>query len=455
MKRFANNPRHARRLRAEALEARQLLAGDLGAHGHNPDVNRDGNLTTLDALVVLNSLERHGDDHPIDDSNQTLDVNLDGRLSLRDALIVVNQLHELEDPQSVRGFRYCEVIAVYVDAQNPRTEVWGTQGLNACPVEVWEAVDFDVVKDELGASAVIVNGPRYWLSDDLQSQGEPNAGPVRELDGLPMRQIASIEVTSDLTQGTPPYTPQTVNRNSFSTYRAGSEVYELTSPTGDVYIMQSYTEMVDPTLSQADLPNLGSRLSLPDGWTYSSRITTKPIEIRVEDSIQVLTDDFQNAYSRLAQDSDTNGITFEETFTIDNTAPTVAISRHSPNTEVTNADSVAFFLDFSEDVRHVTAEDFEVAVDGVTAGAITVHDADDNDDSTYVVSIGEITGDGVLDLDFASGQDITDLAGNAFASPGGDVTGDPDDGEARIGFEILQVVSPNEIVTWAISIGPG
>ncbi|XZE56107.1 haloalkane dehalogenase [Planctomycetaceae bacterium SH139] len=111
-------------------------------------------------------------------------------------------------------------------------------------------------------------------------------------------------------------------------------------------------------------------------------------------------------------DQPSPGITSEETYTIDNTAPTVAISRQTPSAEVTNADSVTFLLNFSEDVVNVTADDFEVTASGVTTGEITIGDNGDSDESTYSVSIASISGDGVLDLDFASTQDITDLAGN-------------------------------------------
>jgi haloalkane dehalogenase len=147
-----------------------------------------------------------------------------------------------------------------------------------------------------------------------------------------------------------------------------------------------------------------------------------------------------------SNDGDT-GITSEETYTIDNTAPTVAISRHNPTDEHTNADTVAFLLNFSEDVTNVTADDFEVAASGVVTGAITVGDNGDSDESTYTVSIASVSGDGLLDLNFTSTQDIADRAGNPFSS--GPSTGDENgDDEARVGYEILQVISPTEIITW-------
>ena len=50
----------------------------------------------------------------------------------------------------------------------------------------------------------------------------------------------------------------------------------------------------------------------------------------------------------------------------------------------TNANSVTFSVDFSEDVINVTAADFALDLAGTTANAtVTVGDAGELDDSTY------------------------------------------------------------------------
>ena len=104
--------------------------------------------------------------------------------------------------------------------------------------------------------------------------------------------------------------------------------------------------------------------------------------------------------------------TTDEVYTIDNTVPTVAITRDDTNP--TNADSVVFSVDFSEDVTNVTAADFTLALSGVTANAtVVVGNAGDADDSTYTVTVDTIAGDGTLGLNIAGGNDITDLSTNA------------------------------------------
>ncbi len=71
--------------------------------------------------------------------------------------------------------------------------------------------------------------------------------------------------------------------------------------------------------------------------------------------------------------------TTDEVYTIDNTVPTVSITRD--DADPTNATSVIFSVDFNEDVTNVDATDFTLALSGVTANAtVIVGNAGDADD---------------------------------------------------------------------------
>ena len=64
------------------------------------------------------------------------------------------------------------------------------------------------------------------------------------------------------------------------------------------------------------------------------------------------------------------------TITEDSTPPTVAFTRD--DADPTNASSVVFSVDFSEDVQNVNAADFDLALSGLTANAtVMVGDAGD------------------------------------------------------------------------------
>ena len=43
--------------------------------------------------------------------------------------------------------------------------------------------------------------------------------------------------------------------------------------------MQTYSQVVDPTLSFDDLAGLGDRLRLPDGWSYRARVLDDELRI--------------------------------------------------------------------------------------------------------------------------------------------------------------------------------
>ena len=92
-----------RRLKPEALEARQLLAANIFHNELMPeDVNEDGTVTALDALTIINQMSREsrgGDAGTLDGNRledwargRMTDVNNDGRDSALDALMVINRL---------------------------------------------------------------------------------------------------------------------------------------------------------------------------------------------------------------------------------------------------------------------------------------------------------------------------------------------------------------------------
>lgn len=109
-----------------------------------------------------------------------------------------------------------------------------------------------------------------------------------------------------------------------------------------------------------------------------------------------------------------------QTYTIDHTAPTVtsiAALGGSPN----HAGSEQFKVTFSESVSGLTAADFTLTTTntpGGTALATTgISQISSTDGKTYVVTVGGVTGDGTLRLDFNSGSsNVTDAAGNAVSA---------------------------------------
>lgn len=197
---------------------------------------------------------------------------------------------------SIRGARYCEVLPVFLQADQVEIQVWGTQGLSDCPAAAWEALDAATVQQQLGAFMVVMNGPRRWVLDDVTSFTLPTA-ERRTFGSLEMRLLATLRFpVSQL--GNAAYVPRTVARDTAFAFFAGSEIYELVGADGAVYVMQSFAQIVDPGLTEAALPGLGARLALPAGWRYQVRTLTAPLEVRATGAATVVQDDLQNTYQR-------------------------------------------------------------------------------------------------------------------------------------------------------------
>jgi hypothetical protein len=194
------------------------------------------------------------------------------------------------------GVRYCEVLTVQVAPEATTAEVWGTQGLNDCPQEAFASLDPAAVAAELGVTIAVPNGPRYWVLDDIVANELAGSGERRSFGGIEMRSIAVV----DLGTGVPdrrPYAETAVKRDTEFAFDAGREVHELTAPDGSVYVMQSYSVEIDPSLDPTALAGLASRLSLPEGWTFASRVLDERLAVEdVDGTAVVVQDDLRNSY---------------------------------------------------------------------------------------------------------------------------------------------------------------
>jgi len=194
----------------------------------------------------------------------------------------------------MRGMRYGEVLLAFLDAA-PRVEVFNSFPLNDCPDELWRGLDPDELAAQSGATAAILNGPRYWLMDGIGKVDvvEP---VVRDFGGIEMRRLATIELDGGI--GRAFYTERCVNRGAQWFFNAGSSVHGLEAPDGKTYVMQAYCVGVDASLTEGSLGDLGSRLRLPEGWTYRTRVLDEELVIdTTQHAATVLQDELENTYS--------------------------------------------------------------------------------------------------------------------------------------------------------------
>lgn len=218
----------------------------------------------------------------------------------RDTTVEPIQESPLRD--GLRGVRYGEVLLLRADDGRFSAEVWNTLGMNDCPQDEWDRLDAAAIAAERGALLALLNGPRHWLVDSIRSDIRATAAETT-FGTLGMFRAATIDFGTEPPQ-VGSYLERSIVRETVFGFAAGAEVYELIRPDGTTYVMQAYSRIVDPGLAESDLPGLGDRLAVPDGWTYRVRTLDDDLGLLSLDGVAtVLQDDLQNTYQRVDRTS--------------------------------------------------------------------------------------------------------------------------------------------------------
>ena len=201
---------------------------------------------------------------------------------------------------NMHGKRYCEILLLDLQEDGIYAEVFNTYPLNDCPDDQWKAIDTAAVAADEGVVFASANGPRYWAMNSVVKSDMTEVFK-KSFGGMEMNRYASVYVGTSPADLLTFYSPFAVNRKAAFTFNAGTNVYMLHDAEGKTYVMQSWSQQVDPMLTEDDLLTLADRLQLPDGWTYDYKTLTEDfvVETRAEDA-QVLGDDLRNSYSLVA-----------------------------------------------------------------------------------------------------------------------------------------------------------
>ena len=194
----------------------------------------------------------------------------------------------------VFGKRYGEVLLVRAAESGPEATVYNTFPLNDCPAGLWDSLDAQEIAAENGAGAALLNGPRYWLMSSLGKRDREDQ-ERKSFGGIEMIRQATVKLAS---MNPAPYHVNRVDRKAIFVFDAGREIYELIDPEDRRWVMQTYSQTVDPGLTLEDLPALASRLSLPDGWRFEPRTPSAPLRVDTTNTDACVTqDDLANSYS--------------------------------------------------------------------------------------------------------------------------------------------------------------
>jgi hypothetical protein len=205
-----------------------------------------------------------------------------------------------------RGYRYMEL---FLTCPGAGTGIYNTMTFNILPGNSKDSApdslmanysDVQVAKD-YNADGSYSSGIRYWVHDKMRLTF---SNQVRNFDGLDTRWGANAAVTAaEMSKGEQFYsiTPVLCNRTWY--YEAGKPIFILDAPNGMTFVMQSYSIIVDKNQKYEDLPNLGSKLKLPEGWKFRTVNLTKDLTVNgitvngSPNQWRVTQDDLINTYS--------------------------------------------------------------------------------------------------------------------------------------------------------------
>jgi hypothetical protein len=188
---------------------------------------------------------------------------------------------------STRGLRYAELAIVGTEL----VSFYNSIGLSEAPPDLWDALDADATAKRLEVPMVIKNGPHWWASDRLTLEFGVE---VLKVGGMGFRWASNISVEIVKSGGLAAgkyYDPVQAAKRGELVYSAGKPVYELDSPDGATYVMQSANTEID------GFETLGERLTPADGWSYRARTLDEDLTYVMDGAVQTVMDDLRNVYN--------------------------------------------------------------------------------------------------------------------------------------------------------------
>jgi hypothetical protein len=228
----------------------------------------------------------------------------------------------LPTTEKLRNERYCDVIVTVEGEDAP--EVYSTFGLNKCQQAKWDELDEEEVVEELDAESAVLDGPRHWVFDQIEGGPEPTSDETVKLGELEfaLRPLLAADAAAASAE---PYEAVAAPRNADLVYRKGGKVFTLTAPTGEAYLMVSFSQQDDSELKMSNLAELGDKLDLPDGWTFAAADVVETYTLAVDEAATAVRDDLGNAYQLITTPPVTGGSDTDSTATtVADTATTVA-----------------------------------------------------------------------------------------------------------------------------------
>jgi len=200
---------------------------------------------------------------------------------------------------------FCEIIPIVGKFPNITVEFYNTTGTtgpgSGCPADQFAAINVKTLASALKVDSVHMNpspqtARRHWVMDENWVY---KVGETVDFMGVKATWMASMSLEQMRGGVRSPYEGSQIQRATKYLYKKGSMVFLMRTPDNKTYVMQSYGNEVDKSLSIAQLPKLGGRLQLPAGWKFEARTLTKDLTVapvNANGMAHIIRDDLQNVY---------------------------------------------------------------------------------------------------------------------------------------------------------------
>jgi hypothetical protein len=125
-------------------------------------------------------------------------------------------------------------------------------------------------------------------------------GKPEQFGGMQFNYVARMQMPSgfdtERDQSAQAYHPTQIRRVSTYEFHSGQPVFLLRSPDEITWVLQTFTDHVDPTLTELTLPGLGSRLSLPPGWQFKAATLDRGLSVATNGLANIVSDNLSNMY---------------------------------------------------------------------------------------------------------------------------------------------------------------
>ena len=139
-----------------------------------------------------------------------------------------------------------------------------------------EKIDPERLARELEVDMCAVNSGRFWMMDEYEYTGSD----IVDFHGVEMRWAGDMTGAEMIAQFESAYVPSLIYRNTNWIFYAGNPVYLLREPGGAVWVLQEFTQDVDPSLEADNLDQLGGKYKeLPEGWTFETKVLDEDLSL--------------------------------------------------------------------------------------------------------------------------------------------------------------------------------